>query len=177
MPWASDLPEASDSGCTFHSWGRSTQPEMWTQHLTLAPRPLPTGGCLYEVLSGPVPGQASVPGSHRADVCYHVSHPCWLLPAHRGAHLPGCSYGGHITGRYSLYPRLLGSNSISWTVFIDHLPFSSKAPLSGPRQLVRGVKTQALVCIPHYHCNLRHNSFLLSLKLDRQPNEQRDPQV
>lgn len=78
-------------------------PGVQTWHSVLALSPLPAGDCLYEVSSGSVPGQASFHGPYRAGVCGSVSHSCWVLPAHRGAHLPGCFCGSHFTGRYILF--------------------------------------------------------------------------
>lgn len=47
----------------------------------LALSSLPTGGCLDEVSSGSVPGQASFCGPHFTGVCCSVGHSCWVLPA------------------------------------------------------------------------------------------------
>ncbi|XP_036136592.1 lipid droplet assembly factor 1 isoform X1 [Molossus molossus] len=57
------------------------------------------GGCLYEVSSGSVPGQAPFCSPHFAGVRGGVSGSGWVLPAPCGTYLPGCVCGSHITGR------------------------------------------------------------------------------
>lgn len=115
----------------------------------LALSPLPTGGCLSEVSSGSVPGQASFFGPHYAGVCCCVGHSCWILPAACGAYLPGCSCGSHFTGRYPA--RLftpLENDSVGSIVFIWQLLLVWKIPvlekLQWPRQIIRVVKRWTL---------------------------------
>lgn len=102
---------------------------------------LSTGGFLYEVSSGSVPGPASFSDPHLAGICCRVSRSCRLLPAPCGAYLPGCFSGSHITGRY---PTQLPCWKMTQGTChcCQMLLFLSKS--HQPRQLVRVVKTWTL---------------------------------
>ena len=93
---------------------------------------LSTGGFLYEVSSGSVPGPASFPDPHLAGICCFVSRSCRFLPAPRGAYLPGCFSGSHITGRYPTQLLTLLENDSG------HLPL-----LSNVAVLVKVTSTKA----------------------------------
>lgn len=110
--------------------GRLRQRGVQTRCSTLAPSSLLADGRLSEVSGGPVPGQASFRGPRLAGVCRCVGRPRWVLPAPRGAHLPGRFRGSHCTGRYpaQLFAPL-ENDSIGRTFFIGHLPLLSKVPI------------------------------------------------
>ncbi|XP_039696207.1 lipid droplet assembly factor 1 isoform X1 [Pteropus medius] len=94
---------------------RICQRGVQTWHSTLALSSLLADGCLSEVSSGSVPGQASFRGPHLAGVYCSVGRSCWVLPAPRDAYLPGCFCGSRFTRRTGhLRGRLLTALCPLW---------------------------------------------------------------